>query len=288
MTDYSSTATTTPRQGGLRIKHILILLLLAFVGGAALLGWLAHSYGYLDIDGPQPAVAPVAAAPKAGATVQPAPAPSPTQVNALQDRLSQINQDAAVSAGNAARAEALLTAFAARRAIEGGRPLGYISDQLQQRFGASQPQAVATIVAAAQAPITREMLGAELNALEAVLTTGRADEDLWTRIQREASELFVLRREGAPSPTPSSSFRRATIYVEAGNVAQAMALVREMPGAAAASGWLARAQQYDATRKALDTIERASLVSGGVSTPAAAPSPQPLLPTEAEPVAKAE
>lgn len=268
-------ATTPEKPRGLRFKHILLIILLSFIGGAIALGWLAKSYGYLDGAKPAPEQVPVAVQPESSGNLALAPVPAPVtnRVDALEDRLTQINEDAAESAGNAAKAEALLAAFAARRALDSGKQLGYIGDQLQQRFGASQPQAVATILTAAQAPVTLEMLTAELTSLGNVLTTGQRDKDLWATINREFSELFVLRKEGSASPAPSQRLQRATTFIEAGNVNAAMAEVREMPGAAAASGWLTKARQYSDARKALDVIERASLISGPVP---AAVVPAPL------------
>jgi hypothetical protein len=284
MSDFGMTQPAS--RSGFKFKHIMLLLLLAFVGGAIATWWLASEYGYLDSDEAAPA-APIIVGGNAPSVTGMAPAlPPSTSVGEIENRLTQINADAAAASGSAARAESLLVAFAARRAIDSGASLGYLADQLRVRFGATQPQAVTTILAASQAPVTIEMLQAELTGLEPALLTGRSDGGVWTTIQREFSELFVLRKEGAPSPAPSQRLARAHALVESGNVAGAIAEVSAMPGAAAAQSWLVRARRYSDARKALDRLERGALaapVAPVIVPPPAVPQPAPESP-EAAPV----
>lgn len=275
MSDY--TTAPPPARGGVKFKHVLFLLLFAFVGGGGATWWLADKYGYLE----PKTVAPVAApetAPLAPANVAPVLPPADTVAN-IENRLTQINADAAAASGNAARAEGLLVAFATRRAIDSGAPLGYLADQLSLRFGSSQPQAVATILAASQAPVTLETLQMELKGLEPALISGDRDAGIWASVSREFSELFVLRREGAPSPAPTQRLERAHTLVESGNVAGAIAEVSAMPGAAVAQSWLTKARRYAQARKALDRLERSALVAPPAASIMAAPPP----PTATEP-----
>src|SRR3546814_17595658 len=79
---------------------------------------------------------------------------------------------AASASGNATRAEGLLIAFAARRALDRGLSLGYLEAQLLLRFGDDQPNAVKTIIDTARDPNTLEHLRIELDAL-APQTVGR-------------------------------------------------------------------------------------------------------------------
>lgn len=269
MSDYATTQ-TAPRTG-MRFKHVLIMLLIAFVGGGAAVWWLADEYGYLDQVGPAAIESsqPQTPAPIAGNM---APAIAPEMLGGTDSRLTQINADAAAASGNAARAESLLVAFAARRAIDSGVPLGYLADQLRLRFGASQPQAVTTIISASQAPVTIEMLKTELKGLEPALLTGNSDAGIWTTVKREMSELFVLRKDGAPSPAPTQRFERAQTFVEAGNMSAAMAEVSALPGAASAQSWLVRAKRYSDARKALDRLERGALVAP-IAAPVVLPPP---------------
>lgn len=275
MSDYS--ATQTASRGGVRFKHILLLLLFAFVGGVVATWWLAKEYGWfesvtpppgpsVDLNSNAPSVSNIAP------ITQPVGDPTP-----IDSRLNQINADAVAASGNAARAESLLAAVAARRALDSGAPLGYLADQLRLRFGASQPQAVAMVISASQAPVTIEMLRTELTGLEPALLTGNREDGIWTTLKREMSELFVLRKDGAPSPAPTQRLGRAHALVESGNMSGAIAEVSAMPGASAATSWLARAKRYDDARKALDLLERSALVAP-ISPPAIVAPPQPQAP----------
>jgi hypothetical protein len=85
--------------------------------------------------------------------------------------------------------------------IERGAPLGYLEEQLKLRFGTAQPQAVATVVAAARAdhtgPLDRQAGNAGPSQRLAPATqTG------WERVKHELSDLFVVRRETA-TPRPN-------------------------------------------------------------------------------------
>lgn len=250
--------TQNASRSGVRFKHILLLLLFAFIGGAVATWWLSKEYGWFET------MVPIAAdsGSNAPAVSNIAPiAPPPADPTYVDGRLSQINADAVAASGNAARAESLLAAVAARRAIDSGAPLGYLADQLRVRFGASQPQAVATIISASQAPVTIEMLHSELTGLEPALLTGNSEDGIWTTLKREMSELFVLRKDGAPSPAPTQRLERAHALVESGNLSGAIAEVSAMPGASAAQSWLVRAKRYSDARKALDLLERSALVA---------------------------
>lgn len=273
MNDYATAAVPAAR-GGMKLKHILILMLVAFVGGIIGTGWLAQRFGFWDGSfsakmqtQTSATTAMTASAPPIASNLAAVDA-----VTSIENRLTQINADAAAASGNAARAEGLLVAFAARRAIDSGATLGYLADQLRLRFGSTQPQAVATILAASQAPVTLETLQAELQALDNALLTGDLEGGIWANVKREMSELFVLRKDGAPSPAPTQRVARAHILVESGNIVGAIAEVSAMPGAGVAQTWLAKARRYNQARKALDLLERSA-----IATPA--PAPLPVAPT---------
>ncbi len=262
MTDFATNA--APGRGGVKLKHILILLLFAFAGGAGVSWWLADEYGWFEKS-------------KNGITA-PAPVNKMRSVTAAQltapPSISSI--DSAIAAGNTARAEGLLVAFAARRAIDSGTPLGYLTDQLRLRFGTSQPDAVITIMQAAQTPVTLQSLESELSAIENLLLTGMRDETFWAKIQREFSELFVLRKSESLSPAPTQRLLRAHALVESGNVGGAISEISSMPGGSSveAQAWLARARTYAETRKALDILERSALAAPPIPVPAL-PAPAP-------------
>lgn len=258
----SDSGMTQPAQrSGVKLKHILLLLLFSFAGGGVATWWLANEYGFLG----QPT--PIAATPNSSDISAPTvsntapvllPAPGAAEI---ESRLNQINADAAAASGNAARAESLLVAFAARRALDSGAPLGYLADQLRLRFGATQPQAVSAIISAAQAPVTIEMLQTELKGLEPALLSTNGNDGLWSTFKREMSELFILRKDGAPSPAPTQRLERARALVESGNMSGAIAEISAMPGAATAQSWLVRAKRYSDARKALDRLERGALIA---------------------------
>jgi hypothetical protein len=267
MTEFATSA--APVRGGVRFKHIVLLLLFAFVGGAGASWWLADRYGWGDMEASSADNS--ATAPNAVASTEP--------VAPLIATPPLVSADSAIAAGNAARAEGLLVAFAARRAIDSGAPLGYLTDQLRLRFGATQPQAVLTILQASQSPVTLQALQAELTGIENLLLTGSRNETLWANINRELSELFVLRKSDSPSPAPTQRMLRAHALVESGNIGGAIAEVSAMPGASdsSAQGWLARARKYDDVRKALDRLERSALAAPVLPA-------QPLLPEAAAPI----
>ncbi len=300
-------------------RVILIGILVALLAGLIAGGWLVtHFFGgeqpavataagasgdtpALDAQGaiddvlarqaaPAPIVAPGAPAPDAGATSVREVALA-QRVADLEDRLSRITVAAQAASGNAARAEGLLVAFAARRIIDKGIPLGYIEGQLRLRFGDAQPRAVSTIIDAANQPVTIEDLRAELNDLSGALITGSETGGFWANVQRELSGLFVVREEGAPSPAPARRLDRARRYLDGGNVDAAIEEVQAMPGRDAAAAWLIEARRYAEVRRALDLIETAAIleplrggdIAPGVVEQVTQPAPQQAAPAAAPP-----
>ena len=71
----------------------------------------------------------------------------------LEARLARVENATRQAQGSAGRADALVVAFAARRAIDRGVALGYLEPLLVDRFGAQHEQAVATIVTASHQPV---------------------------------------------------------------------------------------------------------------------------------------
>ncbi len=198
-----------------------------------------------------------------------------TRVADLEDRLSRINVAAQAASGNAARAEGLLVAFAARRIIDKGVPLGYIEGQLRLRFGDQQPRAVDTIIETGNKPVTLEDLRTGLADISGELVSGSDVGGLWSNFRRELGELFVVRKEGTPSPVPTQRLERAKRSLDAGNVDAAITEVEAMPGHEAADEWLVEARRYARVREALDLIETAAILeplrSGDTSPGAVAP-----------------
>jgi hypothetical protein len=178
----------------------------------------------------------------------------------MEQRLSKLDMQLQAASGNAARTEGLLVAFAARRAIERGAPLGYLSDQLQLRFGESHPDSVRTIVEFSHDPVTLDQLVARLQHMAPNLVKAPKGEGALTWLGREISGLFVIRRESTPSPEPQKRLERAQLFLDTGRIEPAIAEVRETPNAREAADWIADAQRYAAARDALDLLEATAIL----------------------------
>jgi hypothetical protein len=183
-----------------------------------------------------------------------------TRLALLEDRLSRIDGEANAASGNAARAEALLIAFAARRRVEQGQPLGYIAQQLKLRFAGAQPKAVETIVGAAQMPVTLDELHAQLDAAGPALAGAPREESTWARMRREITGLFVVRRAPVSSATPRDRLAQARVLLASGKIAEAIVEVERLPGAADAQGWIEAAHHYEDVQRALDLIETTAML----------------------------
>lgn len=260
------------RRGGGGV--ILLALVVAFLLGAAGVGYTVWK-GLLPIARPAPApqklATPAVAPAPAPAGTRIAPAADPASLAAQQSqleartaalaaRLDTLTLQADAAAGNATRAEALLVAFATRRALDRGAPLNTLEDQLRLRFGDSQPHAVATVIDAAREPVTLDQLVAGLDGLAPSLTETPSDGGAWARMRRELSALFVIRRQDTPSPAPQAMLRRARILLESGRTEEAIGEVQHLPGASGAADWFTAARRYDDARRALDVLETSAMI----------------------------
>jgi hypothetical protein len=195
------------------------------------------------------------------------------RIASLEARLGAIESQAQAAAGSAGRADAMLVAFAARRAIDRGVALGYLEPLLIQRFGAGHQAAVATIVTASRDPVRLDSLIAEYGALGPSLRTGGPEEGWWDAFRRELGTIASVHRADSPSPQPQARFDRALARLNSGEVDAALAETMRLPGAANAGKWIVRARRYIAAHRALDEIESAALL-GSPSTPISG-SPNP-------------
>ena len=238
-------------------------LLLLFAGaGIATWGLTRWDAGarFLGIAAPPP---PVVARPLATvAAVAPVPVVDAQRLALLESRLTMLERETQSVQGSAGRADALVIAFAARRAVERGVALGYLEPLLVERFGAAHQRAVATIVTAAQAPVTQAQLIDNYEKLGPLLRGKGPDESWWTGMRRELGSLVSIRRNDVPSPRPAARYDRALSHLEAGEVDSALAETMRLPGAARpeAQGWITQARRLIATRRALDEIESGALV----------------------------
>ncbi|HET9335367.1 MAG TPA: hypothetical protein VFO12_03045 [Sphingomicrobium sp.] len=261
----------TSRQGTTWTARFAWALLLLIVG-AALATWGlsrwdagARFFGVAPRQPVQILRQPGPAAPPAVQAAEPLAAADAARIAAVESRLAAIEGQAQAAAGSAGRADALLLAFAARRAIDRGVALGYLEPLLVQRFGPQHQAAVATVVTASRDPVQLESLITEYRALGPTLRGRAAEEGWWQSLQRELGSLVIIRRAGAPSPQPQARYDRALANLEAGEVDSALAETMRLPGAANAGPWVARARRYISAHRALDQIESAALLGGAAS-----------------------
>lgn len=266
------------------LRNAFFIFVFAFVLGIALVTWAFTRWEparRLIAPPPAlPAAQPLTVAPQTTPlTVAPAGPPAvvpgdvaitESRVAGLESRLGEIDARAGAAAANAARAEGLLIAFAARRAVDRGIPLGYLEGQLRARFADSQPRAVAAVISAAQAPVTLDGLRQRLDLVAPSLGGGGPGESWGAAIQRTVGTLFIVRKAEAPSPAADQRLARARAALNGGQVDVALAEIARLPGAAAANDWMAAARRYVEAQRALDILEASALTSG-TPTPAGTP-----------------
>lgn len=253
MTDFQ-TATATSRRG-FTFKHIMLLILCAFVGGAIVAYVIADKYGFLT-----PSDAPVAVESSTGTVGNVAATDADAIAQPVTDQMVPSYPSLNMLSPEVARADGLLLIYAVRGAIDKGAPLGALAEQLRLRFGATQPQSVAAILSAGQAPVTVDALKTELRGLAPVLLTGNRDDSTWATVKRELSELFVLRKENGPSLALNERLIRTEALVDAGKLDLAADEITALPGASIAQSWMARAKRFSDARKALDRLEQVAIL----------------------------
>ena len=273
------------------LAALILIPLIAFILGVAAMGWLLSRWDRgAELLGIAPEKVVEAPQPEPQMTVEPEPPqtamPEPKEgerlvmdpeitrrVNLLEQRLIDLDTQSRAAVGNADRAEGLLVAFAARRALDRGVALGYLETLLRERFGDTQPQAVATVLTGARNPVTLAELQKGLREEAQDLSSGSAEQSWWSAVKTELGGLARLRREGSPSPLPSERLRRAMQSLESGQVDVALAEVLRMPGREKAEDWIAKARRYVASRRALDALETAALLEPRQPARPAPPAP---------------
>src|SRR3954471_5471531 len=199
--------------------RLLVAFVLVLIGAAAAVWALAHYQpaarflGIAPQAQPQPARGMVGQAqPNIGAP--PAPMEAPTaqeraRISALENRLQDVENATQRAEGFAGRADALVVAFAARRAIDRGVALGYLENLLVDRFGAQHQQAVGTIIAASPQPVRLNDLIAEYETIGPDLRRGGPQDSWWTNFRRGLGSLVEVRRADRPSANPDARYSRA-------------------------------------------------------------------------------
>ena len=210
------------------------------------------------------AVSPIAQAPVAAPVMDPATA---AHIAMLEQRLATVEHATQRAEGSAGRADAMLVAFAARRAIDRGVALGYLEPLLVDRFGATEQGAVATVVTAGRSPQTIDALLSEYEQLGPILRGPGPNESAWTGIRRELGNLVSVHRADRPNPLPLARYDRALAALRDGKTGVALAETMRMPGASRpeAAGWIERARREVLVTRALDQLESAALLGSGGS-----------------------
>lgn len=251
------------------ISSWLLLTLVLLLAGAGAAVWALHRYDaaarFFGITpappvsqsqrlGLRPELAASAGAVQAG--------PAGDQLSELALRVGRLENATQQVAGSAGRADALLIAFAARRAVDRGVALGYLEPLLMDRFGPTHRQAVATIITGSRDPVRLDQLTTEFEGLAKTLQGGAPEESLWRGMQRELESLVSIRRSDQPNLQPSATYRRAQARLAAGQVDLALAEAMRLPGISRAEPWVERARTYVMVHRALDEIESAALMGG--------------------------
>lgn len=250
--------------------RLLVAFLLVLVGAAATVWSLAHyqpAAKLLGIVPRSPETRLVVASPPTVGPTQPNEPPEirPAQdqrISALEQRLTQVENATQRAEGSAGRADALVVAFAARRAIDRGVALGYLENLLVERFGQQHQAAVATVITVSHQPVRLEDLTDEYETLGPELRRGGPQDNWWTGLKRELGSLVEVHRAERPATNPEARYNRALQRLSSGDVDQALAETMRLPGATNASDWTQKARRYIAVHRALDEIESAALLGG--------------------------
>jgi hypothetical protein len=276
---------STTRMGMGWGTRLLVAFVLITAGAGAATWGLAHYQRAARLLGIVPAQQqpltltpkPVVMNPQPEPTAQEAPAAGnhadEQKIADLENRISAVENATARAEGSAGRADALVVAFAARRAIDRGVALGYLENLLVDRFGARHRAAVATIITASHQPVRLDDLVSQYDALGPELRRGGPQDSWWTNLQREFGALVEIHSAEQPAMNPDARYQRARQELAGGNVDKALAETMRLPGAVRAGDFVAKARSYIAAHRALDEIESAALLPPPASSvPAAPPS----------------
>lgn len=253
--------------------RLLVALVLILAGAAATVWGVAHyqpAARFLGVaavppqpNGPTPQISGSGAPAAPPMTSQNAPpVAGDARVASLEQRVAAVEHATQRAEGSAGRADALVVAFAARRAIDRGVVLGYLETLLQERFGAQHQAAVATIITVSRRPVRLAELTSEYETLAPVLQRGGPQDNWWNDFKREMGSLIEVHRATRPAVNAEARYHRALQHLASGDVDQALAETMRLPGASGANDWATKARQYVAVHRALDEIESAALLPG--------------------------
>lgn len=251
-----------PNRTGLGWGSRLLIAIALIIVGAAGTAWALARYDQAArFLGVTPPPAPLVAQQRA---IAEPPAPEPeadeARIGNLEQRLNQVERSTQRVEGSAGRADALLVAFAARRAVDRGVALGFLEPLLVDRFAETHPGAVATVVTGSHSPVQLHELITEFRTLGPELRSSAPEDGWWTQFKQELGSLVSVRRADRQSIQPDARYQRALTSLEDGEVDAALAETMRLPGAPRARAWVQKARRYVAVHRALDEIESAALL----------------------------
>lgn len=246
--------------------RLLVALSLMLVGAGAAVWALGHFrpaaqfVGITPPSRPPAMLTPRAVVPNPPAAQSIQEGTDDQRIASLEQRIMKVENATQRAEGSAGRADALVVAFAARRAIDRGVALGYLETLLNQRFGGQHPAAVATIITSSRQPVRLNELIDDYEALGPDLRRGGPQDSWWTNLKREIGSLAEVHRADQPAANAEARYARASQRLQTGDVDQALTETMRLPGAASAGAWTAKARRYVAVHRALDEIESAALL----------------------------
>jgi len=272
---------------GIKFRNIAILIVCAFIGGSVAAGWAITKYDLFQNEQSSETTNDKAALEHTSdaISINPKIIDSDNDITAKKDaetnlsnqnnnlndqlinervetldnRLSRINVQAQKVSGNTNRTEAMLIAFAARRAIDSGSPLGYIENELRAKFANSNAEDVKAIIEAGKSPVRLSVLQNQLDISSDALLSANADNSSWDLFKKEMRELIVIRKSGSQPPQPERRLARIKTALANRDINTAVAEMERMPGAAKAQGWINLAVRYMRVQNALDAIEKTAI-----------------------------
>ena len=278
--DLFATRSVRPLAGRLLVAAVLLLLV---VGLGALVWMLTSGKDGIGLgmgeEAPANGTAPAEIISMVPTVTPPAPAAATPEaltgrVADLEQRIIRVSVAAQSASAYANRAEAIMVAFAALRALDAGTSLDYLEGQLRLLFGEAQPRAVATIINAAADPVTVNKLRAGLEDIHVQFDRSTQRGSWWSSAVQTVGSLFELRSAGTPLPEPRERLARARRAVEAGQIEAAIKEMAALPPRPAVAQWLEQARRYNEAHRALDVIEQAAILEPRTA-PMIAPAPTP-------------
>ena len=263
----ASGAIRTGSGWGARLLIGIALILAGAVGASWALARYDQAARFLGVAPTPPAASMASRQPLTQPmVVPPAPSADAARLAELEQRLSRVERSTQRVEGSAGRADALLVAFAARRAVDRGVALGFLEPLLVDRFAQTHPGAVATIITGSHSPVQLNELISEYRTLGPQLRSSAPEDGWWTQFKRELGSLVQVRRADRTSTEPDARYQRALTQLEDGEVDSALAETMRLPGAPSAQRWVRKARQYVAIHRALDEVESAALLGKSGST----------------------